>query len=164
MSLSPDDRYYLNAAVGYLELGMFGEAQSELEKIAPEAGGQTEVLVVRLALFQETQRWASMQSAARKLAELDPADPQWAIAWAYATRRAESIDVARLVLIEALERHPLEALIHYNLACYDSVLKNLESSQEFLVRALTLEPGMRAMALEDPDLEPLRPWVSSLDL
>jgi len=156
MTLTPEDLPQLRIAEGYLELGMFADAEAELEKIAPDFQGQPEVLVVRLGLFQETQRWAAMQSVARKLAELDPTDPQWAIAWAYATRRAESIELARLILMDALERNPLEALIHYNLACYDCVAQNLESAKEFLARAFKLAPQMRQMALTDPDLEPLR--------
>ena len=156
MTLTPEDLPQLRIAEGYLELGMFADAEAELEKIAPDLQGRPETLVVRLGLFQETQRWAAMQAVARKLAELDPTDPQWAIAWAYATRRAESIELARLILVEALDRHPLEALIHYNLACYDCVLEDLASAKAFLARAFKLEPQMREMALSDPDLEPLR--------
>lgn len=157
MTLMPEDQPHLRIAEGYLELGMFADAEAELEKIAPDFRGLPEILILRLGLFQETKRWAAMQSVARKLAELDPTDSQWAIAWAYATRRAESIELARLILMDALDRNPLEALIHYNLACYDCVLQNLESAQEFLARAFKLEPRMRQMALTDPDLEPLRP-------
>lgn len=161
MPLSPDDQTYLRVAEGYFELGMFEDAAAELQKITPEACGQPETLILRLAIAQETKRWAAMQAAARKLAELDPTAPQWAIASAYATRRAESIELARLILIDALDRHPQEALIHYNLACYDCVLNNMESAKEFLTRALKLDPTMKQMALTDQDLEPLRPWLFS---
>ena len=157
MSLSPDDQFHLNAAWGYFELGMLSDAEAELEKIAPAVCGRAEVLVLRLAVFQETQRWAAMQAAARKLSELDPTASQWSISWAYATRRAESIDLARMILVEALDRHPKEALIHYNLACYDCVMENLTSANEFLARAFKLAPQMKEMALSDSDLEPLWP-------
>ncbi|MEI6351714.1 MAG: hypothetical protein WCP06_11485 [Verrucomicrobiota bacterium] len=155
MALSPEDQRLVTAAEGYLELGMFEDAETELAGVAPELNALPEILELRLGIYQAGKRWVAMQSVARKLVELDPTAPQWAISWAYATRRAESIELARLILIEALDRHPLEALIHYNLACYDCVLKNLESAQDFLERALKIEPGMRRMALADQDLESL---------
>jgi len=99
-----------------------------------------------------------MQAAAKQLLALEPTEPQWAIALAYATRRAESIDQARLILMEALDRHPLEPLIHYNLACYDCQLGDVPSAKEFITRALRLKPSMGVMALEDEDLEPI--WAS----
>ena len=99
-----------------------------------------------------------MQSAAKKLIEIDPAASQWVISWAYATRRAESIDMARLILIEALDRHPSEPLIHYNLACYDCQLGDIPSAKKFIETALMLNPKMGQMALGDEDLEPL--WAS----
>ena len=160
MPIKPEDQKQLTVAEGYIELGMIEDAEAELEHLAPEISGHPEVLLLRLRIFQASNRWAAMQSAARKLAELDPANPQWVISWAYATRRAESIELARLILVDALDRHPLEALIHYNLACYDCVLQNLESAKEFLARALRLEPRMKEMALEDQDLEPLWPSLS----
>ena len=162
MSLSPEDQFHLNAAEGYFQLGMFADAEAELEKVAPDVCGRPDILVLRLAIFQETKRWAAMQAAARKLSELEPTSPQWAISWAYATRRAESIDLARLILVDALDRHPMEALIHYNLACYDCVLENLESANEFLTRALRLDPGMKEMAFADSDLKPLWPSLNRI--
>lgn len=158
MPLSPEDQFRVNKAEGYLELGMCSDAEAELEQIAPDAMQLPEMLAVWIGVFQETERWAAMQAAAKKLALLDPTAPQWAIAWAYATRRVESIDIARIILIEALERHPSEPLIHYNLACYDCQLGDIPSAKKFIETALHLNPKMGRMALGDEDLEPL--WAS----
>ena len=49
-------------------------------------------------------------------------------------------------------------MIPFNLACYDCQLGNLESAKLYLEQAIKLKPGMRTMALDDPDLEPL--WDS----
>ena len=158
MPLSPEDQIRVNAAEGYLRLGMFHDAETALDRVDPASHHLPEVLVVRLAFFQETKRWSAMQAAAKKLVDLDPTDPQRVMALAYATRRAESIDLARLILMEALDRHPSEALIHYNLACYDCQLGNIPSAKQFIETALRLNPKMGRMALGDEDLEPL--WAS----
>lgn len=45
--------------------------------------------------------------------------------------------------------------MHYNLACYDSVLGELEMAKARLQHALKIDPGMRLAALDDEDLKPL---------
>ena len=71
----------------------------------------------------------------------------------YATRRADSINAARLILLEAVERIPKAAIFHYNLACYECQLGDVEVAKIRLEHALKLEPRYRLKALEDEDLE-----------
>ena len=96
-----------------------------------------------------------MQVAAKKLAEYQPENPQWWMSWAYATRRAESLEAARLILVNALEDHADEPGIHFNLAFYERQLANLTDAKDHLKMCFVNEPNWRLMALEDPDLEPL---------
>ena len=83
------------------------------------------------------------------------------VAWAYATRRADCIDAARLILLEAVERIPNAAILHYNLSCYECLLGDLEVAKARLQHAFTLEPRYRLKALEDEDLQPV--WDSLMD-
>jgi len=53
---------------------------------------------------------------------------------------------------------PNAAIFHFNLACYECQLGNLEKSKESLHRTFKLEPRYRVSALEDEDLEPV--WDS----
>lgn len=46
--------------------------------------------------------------------------------------------------------------MHYNLACYDPVLGELEVAKARLQHALKIDPWMRMMALDDEGLKPLR--------
>jgi Tfp pilus assembly protein PilF len=147
----------INAAEGYLELGMPLEANEELEQIEAEQRGHTEVLAVRVSIYSALKKWDLMQTVAKRLALIDPDTAQWTVSWAYATRRAESIEAARLILVNALERLQDVAVFHYNLACYECQLGNLEEAKDRLKRAFQLEPRYRLKALDDEDLEPL--WV-----
>jgi len=45
----------------------------------------------------------------------DPDDAGWWILWAQATSKAESIDAGRLILVNALERHPHDASVRQEL-------------------------------------------------
>jgi len=101
------------------------------------------------------KKWELMQEVAKRLAEFQPHDIQWTISLAYATRRAESIEAAKEILMQALQRHPDEAMVHFNLGCYASQLGDLTLAKAHLNRAFVIEPKCRLMALSDPDLEPL---------
>lgn len=79
-------------------------------------------------------------------------------AWAYATHRADSIELARIILVNAIERMPDVAIFLYNLACYICQLGDLEKAKELLHTAVKLDPKLRIMALDDEDLRPL--WDS----
>ncbi len=85
-----------------------------------------------------------------------PADPQWPIALAYTTRCLDSIDAAKPILLGAAAHNPDDAIIHYNLGCYDCQLGNLAGVKGHLKRAFELAPKGRESALEDTDLKP--PW------
>jgi tetratricopeptide (TPR) repeat protein len=114
-----------------------------------------EALAVQVEIHRGRAEWNPMQAIARRLAHTNPADPQWAISWAYATRRAESLEAARAILLEAADRYPKEAIIPYNLACYECRLGHLEAAMAYLKAAFKLQPKCKAMALEDEDLSPL---------
>ena len=72
---------------------------------------------MRVQIYGALKKWELMQTVAKKLAQYDPDKAEWTADWAYATRRADCIEAARLILLEAVERLPNEAVFHYNLAC-----------------------------------------------
>lgn len=161
MPLEPTDQQHLEAAQGYTALGMHGDANDELEKIDAFCRRLPEVLAVRLAIYQGAKNWELVQVIAKQLLTDNPDHPQWSISLAYATRRLESVGAAKSILLEAATRHPKEAIIHYNLACYDCQLGELSTAKAHLNRAFTLAPECRAMALDDEDLQPLWKSISS---
>jgi tetratricopeptide (TPR) repeat protein len=118
MSLEAPDLQYWKAAVGYVELGMFQDANDQLENIDSFNRAAPEVLAVRIAVYHGLKKWELMQEVAKRLAEFEPNDIQWTISLAYATRRADSIQAAKKILLNAESKFPKEAIIKYNLACY----------------------------------------------
>jgi tetratricopeptide (TPR) repeat protein len=134
---------------------MYLEADAELDKIDPFCRAAPEVLAVRLGIYAGLEKWELMQVVAEKLANYDPAEAQWRISFAYATRRAESIEKAREILLNALDSHPEEPTIHYNLACYECQLGNLSAAKDHLMKSTKADDKFKLMALDDSDLEPL---------
>ena len=148
----------LRTAIGYVELGMFQEANDELENIDPFNRAAPEVLGVRLAIYRGLKKWELMQQIAKRLKEFQPDNVQWTISLAYATRRAYSIDVAMEILIDAEAKFPKEAAIPYNLACYHCQRGEIENAKRYLRQAFEIDLNWRMAALEDEDLRPL--WDS----
>ena len=153
--LDPENERLLVAAQGYLELGLPLEANNEIENMSVEVRHLPAVLEVRVGIYRKMEKWELMQTVAKSLALHDPDEPQFTIWWAYATRRAESIESAKRILLEAVGQHPAVAIFHYNLACYESQLGDVEVAKARLQHALNLEPKLRLRALEDEDLRPL---------
>ncbi len=134
---------------------MAADASAELDAIEPMRRSEWQVLALRVAVCQETKDWVPMLLLSERLASLQPEQAQWRITLAYATRRCQSLEAARKILLAALERFPEESTIRYNLACYEAQLGNLPAARELLTRAMQMQESHRAMALADPDLAPL---------
>jgi tetratricopeptide (TPR) repeat protein len=76
---------------------------------------------------------------------------------AYALHELKRTEEARAVLLPVADKFTDNHTIPYNLACYECQLGNLKEARDWLSKAIDLagKDDVRAMALEDPDLEPL---------
>jgi tetratricopeptide (TPR) repeat protein len=155
MPLSPDDDILLNAAEGFIKLKSYLDADAALDDIDPFCRHLPEVLAVRVRVYQALERWELMEGVAKRMVEYIPDDAGWWILWAQATSHANSVEAARLILVNALEHHEEDAGVHFNLACYECGLENMERTKECLKRCFDLDPSWRILALEDEDLKPL---------
>ena len=129
MPLEPPDKQCLQVACGYAELGMYLDADSELERIDPFNRAAPEVLALRIEIYRGLEKWELMAELAKRLTECEPDNPECSVSLAYATRRAISIEAAKEILLNAEGKSPKEAIIKYNLACYECRLGNLESAK-----------------------------------
>jgi tetratricopeptide (TPR) repeat protein len=147
----------LRHAEGYLALGMVNEASDELEAIEGDARLSDEVLKLRSDLYLQAKQWELLVAVARELARRDPDYEKGWIDWAYALREMNRIADAKAVLLEAEPGHGKKSgVLHYNLACYHSLLGELEEAKARLRRACQIEAGLKAGARDDPDLKALR--------
>ena len=153
--MTPFDRH-LHAAVGYLELGLPLEAHEEIKDIEPEMRTRTDVLILRLEVFQALEKWELMRTIARQLCNRQPDEPDSFLPLATATRRAIGLQEALAVLATVAPRFPTCSTILYNLTCYAAQLGHLDSARARLAEAVKLDSTCREMALAVPDLTPLR--------
>ena len=143
-------------ASGYFALEMFDEAERELMALPKEEPWDKNARMLLLAIRQEQENWSFAQDIARGLRLEFPDEADWWVSDAYATRRCDSIESAREILLKGLTLHEDSSIIRYNLACYACVLENLRECMEFLKEAVVEDEKYKLMALEDDDLKGVR--------
>jgi tetratricopeptide (TPR) repeat protein len=157
--LEPPDSHYLNAAFGWLELGLGEDAKAELKLISRENQRHPDVLEVRWTIYAAERKWDAALEVARKLLSHAPERADGWLHHAYALRRAPEggLDKAWDALKPAAEKFPKEPIIPYNLSCYACQMQQLSEARLWLKRALKIggKEKIKQMALADPDLEPL---------
>jgi hypothetical protein len=120
MPLEHPDNTHWQVALGYLELGMALDADAELEKIDPFNRAAPQVLALRIEIYRKLKKWELMREIAKRLNDFQPDEVQWVLSYAFATRRAVSVEVAREILLKSVARFPNEAAIFFNISCYEA--------------------------------------------
>ena len=156
MMLAAADRKRLEAADGFLALGLPMEAHDELESIAPEARHLAEVLEVRLGIFETLERWELLQTVAATLAKRDPHNLRAILALATAERRQGRQDEARRVLSAGITANSgRNGELWIALACMECEAGNLDRAKEAVRRAIDTDEKLRLSALNQHALAPL---------
>ncbi len=86
--------------------------------------------------------------------------PEEAVGWvnrSFCLHEMERTAEARDNLLPVMEKFPDDAVMRYNLACYECQLGRLAQAKHWLEESFEIgDPWkLKLMALDDPDLEPL---------
>lgn len=135
---------------------MVAEAGAELDAIPESEQQSPAVMSMRAQLYLQTREWERMEAAAKHVARMEPDTPSGWIHWAYALRELEKLEEAQTVARRGLERHPEEATLWFNLACYSSLLGEVKQAAIELAKATRLDKTFLKEAETDPDLANLR--------
>lgn len=147
--------FHLQAAQGWLELGLPEEAWNELQQIAVEFWDRLEVMLLSLDTLQSLKRWPECAELGEKALQQYPDCGPIYLVTAYAVRRCRSLGEAHELLLRGEQALSEEAMYHFNLACYECQLGDLTEAARRLALAFQLDPKYRVRALEDDDLQPL---------
>jgi tetratricopeptide (TPR) repeat protein len=162
--LQPPDTYHLSAAEGWLELGNFHEALSELNLVSKAEQGRVDLLGLRWSISAQLKLWEDCVGIATNILELAPKNVFGWIHRSYALHELKRTIEARDLLQPALKRFPKNETIPYNLACYECQLGDLEAARDWLRRAMKLKKpeALKEQALEDQDLKPMWPEIRGI--
>jgi predicted Zn-dependent protease len=145
----------LLAAQGYCELGMSAEALDELQVIPEKLRSHPTVVELRLVILMQAKKWKAALSTGRELTKIAPDKNIGYIHTAFCLHELGQTDAARTLLLEGPSTLHAEPVYHYNLACYEAVLGNLDVARVHLDRSFALDKQFRDFAKIDPDLRAL---------
>lgn len=140
-------------------LEMHEDAWMTLDQLSADEQEAEPAMALRLDLAIALQRWEAGAAIGRLAVEKYPQSVSFYLNGAYCIRRAESLDAAYPFLKQARQTcDKLTALWHYNLACYESQLGNLDAVGPLFRKAVAMEASFEKMGRTDPDLQP---WLES---
>ena len=160
-ALNAQDYHHLRAAEGWLGLGDYLSANSELEEITAQARAHPAILQMRYAIYAKAERWEMAAGVAEAIAAMLPDKVDSWLNLAYATRRKKGggIPEAQRILLVAQVKFPHECLVPFNLACYCAQLRALDEATMWIQKAIAIDTNqVQKLAVDDPDLKPL--WDS----
>ncbi|MEA3207527.1 MAG: hypothetical protein QOE70_584 [Chthoniobacter sp.] len=146
----------LLAAQGYSELSMFEDAIAELDTLPEETATHAIVVELRTVILMQARRWKTALTVARVLCRTEPEKTSGFIHAAFCLHEIGRTAEAREVLLNGPSTLHTEPTFHYNLACYECALGNLDLARMHLEKSIQLDRKFRDFARHDPDLAPLR--------
>jgi tetratricopeptide (TPR) repeat protein len=155
---------YLVEAQGYLALDMHTEALPRLRAVAatPHFPYEAATLIGEYhrdrGEHEEAVPWFEKALGVRR------GDLAATIGLGWCEKRLGRVDRAVTLYQDTLQMRPDEAILHYNLACYLSLLGRSEPALLHLEKAVGLDPEFRELARAEPDLVNLREAPAFRDL
>ena len=164
--LEPPHTHFLNCAQGWLLFGDHAGAETELDRLDPEARAHPDVLEVRYEIHALRKDWGRCFDLAQQVLQQVPERPFGWLQGAYAVRRMAGGGLAAAfdVLLPAVTMCPQEPVVFFNLACYTCQLGRLDEAWQWLQQAVKLSSRTQIieMARNDVDLDPLRERIEKL--
>ncbi len=152
-------RKRLEAAEGYLQLGMDEEAWAELEDLAvddlPTREERGYYLAMVLELAMRSSDWELGARIAEALRVVAPENAGAYVHGAFCLHELGQTKQACAVLIEGPSSLQEEPLYFYNLGCYHAVLGDRLQALACLNEAFQRDPRLKKTARTDPDLKGL---------
>lgn len=156
-TIEAPDIHFLNAAIGWLELGDHEEARQELERLSFLTRYHPDVLLVRWKVFARAKNWTRSLDIARAFVRIAPERPTGWICLAYSLYNTRQTLDAWNQLLNAEKKFPDISAIPYFLACLACQLGKTVEAAQWLARWNSLVKGSdrRATAHRDPRLQPI---------
>ena len=127
-----------------------------LATVAPSADARADWFYLIGHAYRTMERYRDALEPLKKSAELavDTVHAWLALGWCY--KRCGRLDLAIESLEAGLLHDDRQAILHYNLACYWSLVENHKLSVAYLTRALELDSEYRKLVADEPDFDAVR--------
>ena len=145
----------LLAADGYLFLGMPAQALEELDGIPEESQNDSAVLRARIRVLLHLKQWREANHLSEFGNEFYPDENEFMVQRAFALHQMKKGGEAVQVLLSAPEWIRRTGILHYNLACYEAQLGDVNTARQCIRAAIEINSSFKKNARQDPDLQRL---------
>jgi len=128
------DRHYVNAALGWLELGRPAEAKAEADQVSWLNRVHPEVFQVRWRIHSGLENWEAAHDLGFLFARAFPQRPTGWLCLTYSLYRLKRPLEAFLILLHQVKFFPNVRAIPYFLACYCWEMGDLREAGKWLAR------------------------------
>ena len=165
-----DDWRNIQAAQGWIELGLFDEATEALGEVSEEAKEHPEFLQTCCKIYAEFGRWTECWNIARAIVGQNDNEAIGHILFACAIENLKGVPEAYNYLRPVADRITDSITIHFNLACYSCGLGRFPEARTWLAIAFAASEApesayglfYRRLAKEDKDLKALWPEIDEI--
>lgn len=145
----------LQAAEGYVYLGLYRQALGELDHIETSDQELSDVLIARIRTLLHLNRFTAAARLSARGEALYKDEDEFTVQRAFALHQLNKGDEAAKVLLNAPEWLRQTGILHYNLACYEARWGNIKIAKQCVKAAITLNAAIKKNARQDPDLAEL---------
>jgi tetratricopeptide (TPR) repeat protein len=145
----------LEAADGYLYLGMPSEALEEFGVISELERQNAQVMLAEIRVLLHMKAWKHAEKLSARGANLHPDEDEFTVQRVFALHQLEKGEEAFRVLLSAPEWIRRTGILHYNLACYEARLGDLNTARRCIDAAIEINSAIKKNARTDPDLAAL---------
>lgn len=152
---SPETHKALQAAEGYVFLGLHREALKQLDQIVDEDQELSDVLIARIRILLHLRRFTSAIRLSVRGAKLFRNEDEFTVQRIFALEQMNKGEEAAEVLQSAPEWLQRSGILHYNLGCYQARWGNLKVARQYVQTAVKINSVIKKNVKQDPDLEGL---------
>jgi len=145
----------LEAADGYLYLGMPAEALTEFDAIPDGERIGPSVMLAEIRVLLHLKDWSRAEKLSTRGAALHPEEDEFTVQRVFSLHQLEQGEEAFRILLAAPEWIRRTGILHYNLACYEARLGDLKTARQCIDAAIELNSAIKKNARKDPDLAAL---------
>lgn len=145
----------MDAARGYLYLGLPDEALAEIEPVPFTHRFTREFMELRTTIHMALKQWLEALVISRNVCHLFPASEQGFLDASRCLHKLGRTQEAKEVLLQAPSSLRTKAVHHYHMSRLEAKMGNLESARKSLKRAIDLDPKYRKLALKSDELQAL---------
>ncbi|RYD30982.1 MAG: hypothetical protein EOP87_15590 [Verrucomicrobiaceae bacterium] len=142
----------LQAASGWLDLGLPDEALVELQSLPETDQVSSVVLEMKVVIQIECRSWNAASETARLLCGREPLNAEYFLQAAFCLHETGDTLAARNWLLRGPKSLLEMSTFHYNIGCYLWVLGEKASARTHLRRAFRMDHSLEAYARSDRDL------------